>query len=239
VIDDNDIKAAYKKRLHVPSGRMAIEQRRTQAAITSNVWHMVAEKWNDQSFAPTTSVKDSHSDFAQPIPIPFDAVCNFLPATPEKVEEKWNGMNLALKRGIQNWERSGQGDGGYTEDDDDEGSKSSKSNDDDDYEDDNFVGAVDEENNFGSLTGRGRQALDLRRNFFDAKATYLLYLWDVLDEHNLVKSSMQQLLEGIGAGNGSNRVPSVIGGGKHKIDTDADDSLTSSKKRDSTTMTRL
>jgi hypothetical protein len=45
IIDDNDIKAAYKSWLHVLSGRMAVENRRTPAAISSNVWHMVAKKW--------------------------------------------------------------------------------------------------------------------------------------------------------------------------------------------------
>ena len=34
-------------------------------------------------------------------------------ATAEKVEEKWNTMNLRLKRVIESWERSGQGDGGH------------------------------------------------------------------------------------------------------------------------------
>jgi hypothetical protein len=41
---------------------------------------------------------------------------------------------------------------------------------------------------------------------------------------------MQQLLVGIGSGNGSTGVPSVIGGGgKRKSDGDADDSLGLSK----------
>lgn len=177
------------------------QSRRMAEAVASNVWHMVAEKkWNNQSFAPTTSVKDTHLDFALPISIPFDAICNFIPVTPEKMEEKWNAMNLALKRQIQNWERSGQGDGGYTEevDDKDEG--------DDDADKDNM-------NTFGSLNGRPQRALDSRQNFFDDRSTYLLlYLWDVLDEHDLVKASMQQLLEGIGSGNGGTGVPSVIGG---------------------------
>jgi len=61
------------------------------------------------------------------------------------------------------------------------------------------------------LRGRPQRALDLRRNFFDDRNTYLLYLWDILDEHDLVQSSMQQLLTGIGSGNGSSGVPSVIG----------------------------
>jgi len=114
VIDDNDIKAAYLSRLNLPSGRMAIEQRNTPAALASNVWQMVATKWNDPLFLPVTSVKpNTHSDFARPIPLSFDTVSMLQPATMEKVEEKWNSMNLALKRGIQRWERSGQGDGGF------------------------------------------------------------------------------------------------------------------------------
>ena len=90
IIDNPEIKAAYKTRLHVPNGRLAIENRKTPAAIASNVWHMVANKWNDPTFSPTTSVKDLRSKFAWPIPIPFETIKKLLPATPEKVEEKWN-----------------------------------------------------------------------------------------------------------------------------------------------------
>jgi hypothetical protein len=125
IIDDVDIKAAYVRRLNLPGGRMAIENRRTPAAIALNVWHMVAEKWNNPSFAPTTSVKETHSDFSLPISIPSDAVCNLMPATPEIVGVKWNDMNMALRRIIQKWELSGQGDGGSLEEEvgDDEGAK--------------------------------------------------------------------------------------------------------------------
>ena len=219
IIDDNDIKTAYKSRLHVPSGRMAVENRRTPAAIASNVWHMVAQKWNNPSFSPTTSVKDSHSDFSRPINIPFDIVSKLQLATPEKVEEKWNLMNLALKRAITNWERSGQGFGGYTDDED--------INNDDDDDDDDIGGMMDGPVRFGVLKDRPQRALDLRRNFFDDRNTYLLYLWDVLDEHDLVQSSMQQLVDGVGSGNGNSGVPSVIGGRRQ---SDDDYSLSSSKK---------
>ena len=220
IVDDNEIKTAYLHRLVIPNGRMAIKNRRTVEAIAGNVWTMVANKWNDPLFQPTTSVKGTHSDFARAISIPFDSVCKFLPATPEKVEEKWNAMNLALKRAIQNWERSGQGDGGYTEEE--EGM------------DDNYIDDEVEENGgedtfaFGSLTGRPQKALDLRRNFFDDKATYLLYLWDILEEHGLTQSTMQQLLEGVGSGNGSSGVPSVIGAKRNKYD---DNSLSASSKK--------
>ncbi len=141
-----------------------------------------------------------------------------MPATPEKVEEKWNVMNLALKSGILNWEHGGQGDGGYTEDDDSDIDRYIV--DDDDEEADNM-------NNLGLLQGLPQQALDLHCIFLGDKVTYLLHLWDVLHKHNLVQSSMQQLLDGICSGNGGSCVLSVIGG-KHK--SDADDLHASSKK---------
>ena len=132
-------------------------------------------------------------------------------------------MNLALKHGINNWEHSGQGDGGYI---------SGDNNSDTDDEDNDADGAEDNQENssvgFGKLSGRQQRALDQRWNFFDIKQTYLLYLWDILDEHNLVQLSMQQLLSGIGSGNGSTGVPSGIGGKCNYNDNDL--SLASLKK---------
>ena len=57
-------------------------------------------------------------------------------------------MNLALKRGITNWERSGQGDGGYTDEYDD----ISRDNDIDSAGNDNDVFE------FGDLRGRPQRA---------------------------------------------------------------------------------
>ena len=128
------------------------------------------------------SVKDTYSDFAQPISIPFDTVSNFMPATPEKVEKKWNAMNLMLKHCIQNWECSGQG-GGYTEDDNANNADKENNGGQGDVESD----AGDHINNFGSLNGCPQRVLDLHPNFFDDRSTYLLYLWDILDEHDLVQ----------------------------------------------------
>ena len=166
IIDFNDIKTVHQTCLNVPSGRMAVENQKMPAALAANVWHMVAAKWNDTDFQPITSVKATHSDFACPIAILFDVVGNFQPATPEKVEEKWNAMNLALKHGIQSWECSGQGDGGHMNDED-----NSNNDDDDNDEDniDNIGGDEGEKHLFGSLKGHGRSALDLRRNFFMTK----------------------------------------------------------------------
>ena len=108
-------------------------------------------------------------------------------------------MNLALKQGITNWERSGQGGGGYI---DINNENDAADVNDDVYNDDNND-ADDESIKVGALAGCSQGALDLCCNFFDDRNTYLLYLWDILDEHNLVQSTMQQLLEGVGSGNGS------------------------------------
>jgi hypothetical protein len=118
------------------------------------------------------SVKDTYLDFAQPISIPFDTVSNFMPATPEKVEKKWNAMKC-----------SGQGDGGYTEDDNANNTDKENNGGQGDVESD----ADDHINNFDSLNGCPQRVLDLHPNFFDDRSTYLLYLWDILDEHDLVQ----------------------------------------------------
>ena len=136
------------------------------------------------------------------------------------MEEKWNAMNLALKQALQNWERSGQGDGGYNEKEE--------------VMDDYYTDDEEEENGgedtfaFGSLMGHPQKALDLRHNFFDDKAAYLIYLRDILEEHGLTQSMMQQLFEGIGSRNGSSGVPSVIRGKHNKYD---DNSLSASSKK--------
>jgi hypothetical protein len=55
---------------------------------------------------------------------------------------------------------------------------------------------------FGSLINCPQRALDDRKNFIDGKASYILYLWEVLFQHDLLSSSVQCFSEGIGAGNG-------------------------------------
>ena len=75
-----------------------------------------------------------HSDFAQPIPLAFDSVSHMQSATAEKVEERWQSMNLQLNCVISNWEHSGQGDGGFIAGDDDLPEEEEGENNDDDSE---------------------------------------------------------------------------------------------------------
>ena len=222
IIFYNKIKSAFLSWHNVPSVRMSIKNRNTAAVCDSNIWQLVANTWNDCNFLPVTSVKVyTHSNFSRPIAVSFDLVEKLQPATMEKVEEKWNAMNLALKIIVQNWEHSGQGDGGFDGEEEDSVGTENKgsSEDNNELEGNKFI--------FGSLTKQPQKALDLQQHCIDGRSTYLLYLWDMLEEHQLFKSSMQQLNDGFGSCNGTSGVPFVIG---CKRGNDKSDSLGSSKK---------
>ena len=116
LIDHDEIKRAFHTRHDLPSGRMQVENRNTEEVRRSSVWQLMADKWNDPLFLPVTAaLPDVHSEFARPIPLAFDTVSHMQPATAERVEERWQSMNLQLNRIISKWERSGQGDGGFME----------------------------------------------------------------------------------------------------------------------------
>lgn len=220
LVDHDDIKSAYLTRHDLPSGRMAIENRNTVEARMGTVWQMMADRWNDPNFLPVTGIfPELHSDFSRPIALNHDYVSQMQVATAEKVEEKWNTMNLRLKRVIDGWEASGQGDGGHLNFDDEAF----------DYSDEmSFPDEVNvSEEHFGSLKNRSQAALDQRKNFVDGK-TYLLYLWQMLDTHDLLRSSMQRLNSSTASGNASFGVPSVVGH-KHGYSED-DDSMTNQSK---------
>jgi hypothetical protein len=168
----------------------------------------MADKWNDPLFLPVTSaLPDVHSEFARPIPLAFDTVSHMQPATAEKVEKRWQSMNLQLNRIISNWERSGQGDGGFMEHGD--------LADEDEYEEGNEDSIVEPE--FGALRNRPQRALDQRKYFTNGKSVYLLYLWEMLEKHDLLGSSIQRLSASVCASNGNCAVPLIIGG-KHSVD---------------------
>jgi len=148
-----------------------------------------------------------HPDFCFPIALDYGTVSHMQPASAEKVEEKWQAINLQLKRVIASWEHSGQGDGGYATGED-----------------------KDEENTefeFGALISRPQRALNQCKNFIDGKSSYLLYLWEVLAQHDLLSSLVQRLNEDTGAGNGHLGVSSIIG--RRRFTGEEDDSIGSSR----------
>ena len=111
LVDHDEIKAKFLNRLNLPAGRSSVENREQIRA--TNVWHLMATKWNDKDFEPeTVSLPEVHTDFSFSEQIFHLDVENLTPATAEKVEDKWSSMILEMNRCIANWQKSGQGEGG-------------------------------------------------------------------------------------------------------------------------------
>ena len=112
-------------------------------------------------------------------------------ATPEKIEDIFVALRTNLVRIIQNWEKSGQGDGGSNE--------RSQCSDDDDADDEAASGP-----GIGGLQRRSARALDNRAAFLYGKPSYILYFWELADQHQLLQSSLQQLDRAVDASDASN-----------------------------------
>jgi hypothetical protein len=205
LVDHDEIKAKFLNRLDLPAGRSAVENREQIRA--TNVWHLMANKWNDKNFEPeTASMPEVHSEFALSDVILHIEVAHLTPATAEKVEDKWSSMILEMNRCIANWQKSGQGEGGINDADN----------------------VSDRE--FGSLSNRSSHALATRETYFKDRQLYLLYLWCMLDKYGLLGSALQKLNNSVSASNGAGGVPSVV----RTVNKDAEDDGSASSSRSST-----
>jgi hypothetical protein len=152
--------------------------------------------WNNEKFAPLTmelSPKLS-THFVVSRVITFDSCSKLTTATPEKCANKLSTMLVELQRLIGRWSLSGKG-----------------------YED--LDGHTADEDNFGSLRCC-QGALDSRANFLGTSQPYILYLWEFLDAHDLLRTSFQQLDGKVANRNGGKGVPSIIQSGKAKPSDD-------------------
>ena len=61
----------------------------------------------------------------------------------------------------------------------------------------------------GSLSHRPARALQSRSSFLGGRPSYVLYYWEVVDTHQLLQSSLQQLTSNAGAANAS-AVPGTV-----------------------------
>jgi hypothetical protein len=102
-------------------------------------------------------------------------------------------MTKALKRSIDKWERSGQGEGGVDPYDEDEDNRPE-------------FGITQDE--FGLLV-RSTYALQHRHSFFLDRETYLLYFWELLEQNQLFTSVMAILPEDVAAPDGGDSVGSI------------------------------
>jgi hypothetical protein len=185
----NNTKHAFLTRYTIAPGRMEVENCNSTSCRQPTVWHMISNKWNDPSFAPEKEeIPDLHSEFDLSEEIPHQLVAEMAPATPEKCQSKFSRLMVSLIRVIQNWGKSGQGDGGKDSEDEES--------------DDEIV--------FGSLQNRSSGALDQRYSFVEYSQMYLLYWWHMLDKHDLLGSSLQRLDDSVAASNGGEGVLSVI-----------------------------
>ncbi len=128
--------------------------------MKTDVWHLLAHKWNDKDFAPEImSLPQLHTEFTLPDFILHSEVAALTPATAKKIEDKWASMILEMNHCIANWQKSGQGKGGIEDIDN------------------------AEDQVFGSLANRCQHALASRQSFFSDRQLYLLYLWEMLERH--------------------------------------------------------
>ena len=186
IVDNDDIKDAFIHRNKTTRGRLEIENRNH----TESVWSKIADKWNDPQFEPVTEdMTSEHSDFKADI-IDHELVADLAPATAEKVEKKWATVKNELTRIIANWEKSGQGDGGL----------------DPDASFDEHATQRD-----GSFENRTAHAMESRAGFFAYHNLYLLYIWILLERHQLLASTLQKLDDSVAARDGTGSgLPSIF-----------------------------
>ena len=154
-LTDNDaIRRAYLTRNDISNDRIDLDNQNSDKR-PKTVWELLSHKWNDHDFeAVTEPFPDLHNDYKDSIVIPHSKVSSLAAATPEKCKEKMSTMMVSLKRIVDKWERSGQGEGGIdVEMDGDEAT----------------------EFEFGSLKNRSRGALESRSSFINDSPPYLLY----------------------------------------------------------------
>jgi hypothetical protein len=98
LLDHDNIKTAYVRRGDISSGRMAVENRNTDEAKAASVWQMMADKWNDENFAPATACEpDWHFHYTSSETITFAMVSEFLPPDAKKVKDRFESMLTLMK----------------------------------------------------------------------------------------------------------------------------------------------
>ena len=108
-LTDDDSKTVYLRRADARTRRKL--DARNSDVRSPTAFELLAEKWNDKGFNPVAVVSDCHVDFSAPINCAHSKVKALMRATPQKVEDFLASIRSNLLRIIQNWERSGQGEG--------------------------------------------------------------------------------------------------------------------------------
>jgi uncharacterized small protein (DUF1192 family) len=180
--------------------RTQLDARNSDERRPETAYELIADRWNSPAFNPVTEISSCHWDFASAISCSYDKVKDIAPATPQKVKDKLTEMRTCLIRIIDMWERSGQGDGGHDEEDEE-----------------NEQGASDNRvYDFGELKNRSTKALDSRSSFLHNRPSYLLYLWEIFDKHDLLKTTVNRLSVDTGAVDGGVGSVPIVGNSSAK-----------------------
>ena len=98
-----------------------LQNRNSMGKRASTCWELMSDKWNDPEFNPHTIVFETEGQCDElqqgKKSLDYSSVKHFAAATPKKCKLKLDEMMVALKRIIQHWESSGQGEGGNDNDD--------------------------------------------------------------------------------------------------------------------------
>ena len=199
-LTEDDIKAAFLRRADTRT-RHQLDARNSDVRPPT-AFELIADRWNDEHFNPIAAVSECHEDFSVPTNCGHSQVVTLMRATPQKVEDTLASIRSSLLRIIQNWERSGQGEGGRhagTDDDEEQDGREESDN------PEEFIIFDTSSVRFGSLsrTSRSECALQNRAAFLCGKPSYLLYFWEVADRHQLLQSALQRLDDDVGASDAS------------------------------------
>jgi hypothetical protein len=165
VVVDDDIIGAYHHRNDV--GDRLETDARNSSKRSATFYELAAEKYNDESFVPSTNVYlDLHNDFAKTIQLP-QSICPT--ATPDSIKDKLQGCRSELAIMMSNWNTSGSGDGQKSDKTDDEPAGSQ----------------------CNTICG------DDRRAFLHGRKAYLLYMWQLFDDNDILAHCMSKLPEGM------------------------------------------
>ena len=110
-LTEDAIKIAFLRRADART-RLELDARNSNVRPPA-VFELIADKWIDRSdFNPVAAVSECHKEFSAPTNCAHSQVAGLMQATPQKVEDALASIRSNLLRIIENWERSGQGEGG-------------------------------------------------------------------------------------------------------------------------------
>ena len=167
------------------------------------MFKVIADLWNSSEFNPIAPPSDCHFNFQVATDCSYNLVQALAPVvTPEKVEDAFVSMQAHLLQIITRLEQSGQGENGQENEDAEEAADQ-----DDAVSLTTSIATTADGNSpdktTGSLSGRPARAIQSRAAFLNGRPSYLLYFWEIVDQNQLLQSSLQRVNSNTGASDAS------------------------------------